>query len=97
MDKVKYRCKGCGWSKELPNTWGDIKPRFCPTPTCEMSVKKSKGRKSFKNNPEMLEMTFSTTKNLEQKPEETSHVRERKERRPSKPTESVPNDGSEET
>lgn len=58
MQKVKYRCKGCGWTKEVPGEWADVKPRFCPTPTCELSVKKSKGRKSFRNNPEMLETTF---------------------------------------
>jgi hypothetical protein len=58
MQKVKYRCKGCGWTKEMPGEWADVKPRFCPTPTCELSVKKSKGRKSFRNNPEMLETTF---------------------------------------
>lgn len=58
MEKVKYKCKGCGWSKELPAEWADVKPRFCPTPTCEMSVKKSKGRKSFRSHPDMLETTF---------------------------------------
>lgn len=58
MQKVKYKCKGCGWTKEVPGEWADVKPRFCPTPTCELSVKKSKGRKSFRNNPEMLETTF---------------------------------------
>lgn len=58
MQKVKYRCKGCGWTKEVPGEWADVKPRFCPTPTCELSVKKSKGRKSFRNNPDMLEITF---------------------------------------
>ena len=58
MQKVKYRCKGCGWTKEMPGEWADVKPRFCPTPTCELSVKKSKGRKSFRNNPDMLETTF---------------------------------------
>lgn len=58
MQKVKYRCKGCGWTKEVPGEWADVKPRFCPTPTCELSVKKSKGRKSFRNNPDMLETTF---------------------------------------
>lgn len=61
MQKVKYRCKGCGWTKEMPASWADVKPRFCPTPTCEMSVRKSKGRKSFRNNPEMLETTFHET------------------------------------
>lgn len=58
MQKVKYRCKGCGWTKEVPGEWADVKPRFCPTPTCELSVKKSKGRKSFRNNPDMLETSF---------------------------------------
>jgi len=58
MQKVKYRCKGCGWTKEVPGEWADVKPRFCSTPTCDMSVKKSKGRKSFRTNPEMLETTF---------------------------------------
>lgn len=58
MRKVKYRCKGCGWTKTLVAEWADVKPRFCFTPTCEMSVKKSKGRKSFRTNPEMLETTF---------------------------------------
>lgn len=56
MDKVKYRCVCCGWSKELPLEWSDIKPRFCPTPTCEMSVKKSKGRKSFRLTPDNLQI-----------------------------------------
>jgi hypothetical protein len=58
MQKVKYRCKGCGWTKQMPAEWADVKPRFCPTPTCELSVKKSKGRKSFRNNPDMLETTM---------------------------------------
>lgn len=58
MRKVKYRCKCCGWSKELPADWADVKPRFCPTPTCEMSVKKSKGKKSFRSQPDKLEITF---------------------------------------
>ena len=58
MRKVKYRCKSCGWTKHLPAEWADQKPRFCPTPTCEMSVKKSKGRKSFRTNEDMLEITF---------------------------------------
>lgn len=57
MKKVKFKCKGCGWTKELPETWGDVVPRWCPTPTCEMSVKKSKGRKSFRTNPEMMEVS----------------------------------------
>lgn len=79
MDKVKYRCKGCGWSKELPLEWGDIKPRYCPTPTCEMSIKKSKGVKSFRNLPDKLEVTYTTTK--EQKGEE-SEEEQRIQRRP---------------
>ena len=58
MRKVKYRCKSCGWHKTLPAEWADVKPRFCPTPTCEMSVKKSKGKQSFRNNPDKLETTF---------------------------------------
>lgn len=58
MRKVKYRCKGCGWTKELVADWADVKPRFCPTPTCDMSVKKSKGRKSFRSDPDMLETSF---------------------------------------
>ena len=45
----------------MPAEWADVKPRFCPTPTCELSVKRSKGRKSFRNNPEMLETTFHET------------------------------------
>jgi hypothetical protein len=57
MDKVKYRCTCCGWSKELPLEWSDVKPRFCPTPTCEMSVKKSKGKKSFRLMPDKLQIT----------------------------------------
>lgn len=58
MRKVKYRCKCCGWTKTLPADWADVKPRFCPTSTCEMSVKKSKGKKSFRNDPDKLETTF---------------------------------------
>lgn len=58
MRKVKYRCKCCGWTKTLPADWADVKPRFCPTPTCEMSVKKNKGRKSFRSEPDKLEETF---------------------------------------
>jgi len=56
MGKVKYRCVCCGWTKELPIEWQDVKPRFCPTPTCEMSVKKSRGKKSFRLTPEKLEI-----------------------------------------
>ena len=58
MRKVKYRCTGCGWTKTLVADWADVKPRFCPTPTCEMSVKKSKGRKSFRTDPDKLETSF---------------------------------------
>lgn len=67
MEKVKYRCKGCGWNKELPKEWADVKPRFCPTPTCEMSVKKSKGRKSFRSHPDMLDTTFVKSELAEKK------------------------------
>jgi len=61
MQKVKYKCKGCSWTKEMPGDWADVKPRFCPTPSCEMSLKKSKGRKSFRSHPEMLDVTFKNT------------------------------------
>lgn len=67
MEKVKYKCLGCGWSKEIPKDWGDVKPKYCPTPTCEMSVKKSKGRKSYRNNPDMLQVTYSTSPAPEKK------------------------------
>lgn len=67
MEKVKYRCMGCGWTKELPKDWGDVRPRYCPTPTCEMSVKRSKGRKSFRTNPDMLQVTFVTPPVAEKK------------------------------
>jgi len=58
MKKIKYRCKCCGWNKELPAEWADQKPRFCMASICEYSVKKSKGKKSFRTNPEMLEITY---------------------------------------
>jgi hypothetical protein len=76
MQKVKYKCKGCGWAKELPVDWGDVKPRFCPTPTCEMSIKKSKGRKSFRNNPDMLVITYSEIPVKTAKVEESASGRE---------------------
>lgn len=58
MKKIRYRCKCCGWTKELPEEWGDIKPKCCMSSLCEYSVKKSRGRKSFRTNPEMLEISI---------------------------------------
>ena len=83
MDKVKYRCKGCGWSKVLPSDWADISPRFCPTPTCEMSVKKGKGKKSFKLTPDMLEITTisAPTPASESKPAERVETRYERQKR----------------
>lgn len=56
-DKVTYKCKACKkWEKTIPAAWADQKPRFCMNQKCELSVKKGKGRKSFRRSPEMLEI-----------------------------------------
>jgi hypothetical protein len=59
MSKVKYKCLCCGWTKELPAEWADVRPRFCPNSKCEMSAAKTKGKKSFRSHPDKLEVTFS--------------------------------------
>jgi len=58
MNKVIFTCKNCGWDGQLVSNWADIKPVFCPNKKCQFSKEKSKGRKSFRSNPEMLEITF---------------------------------------
>ncbi len=63
MDKVTYKCKCCdSWEKAIPAAWGDVSPRFCGNNSCELSVKKSKGKKSFKSHPEMLEKCLPVVK-----------------------------------
>ncbi len=63
MDKVTYKCKCCNnWSKAIPAAWGDVSPRFCGNNSCELSLKKGKGKKSFKSNPEMLEKVLPAPK-----------------------------------
>lgn len=54
MDKITYTCKCCGWMTEVPGEWTDMSPRFCGNSSCELSLKKSKGKKSFKSNPDQL-------------------------------------------
>ncbi len=55
MDKLVYKCGCCNeWEKALPSSWSDISPRFCGNNSCDLSLKKSKGKKSFKSNPEFL-------------------------------------------
>jgi len=56
MDKITYKCKNCGWSKDIIAVWGDTKPIFCPNKKCEMSKEKSRGKKSFRKHPEALEV-----------------------------------------
>lgn len=56
MDKIKYSCKNCGWEKELPLSWKAMVPKHCCNPKCEYSSVKSKGKKGFMLNPEMLEI-----------------------------------------
>ena len=55
MEKVKYTCAAClNWSKAIPATWGDIRPKFCGNNTCSLSLKKGKGKNSFRKSPESL-------------------------------------------
>ena len=62
MDKVTYKCKKCGWTKDITVLWADIKPVFCPNKNCELSKEKSKGKKSFRKYPELLEITYPKKK-----------------------------------
>ena len=90
MEKVKYRCLSCGWTKEIPKEWGDVAPGSCPMKTCEMSLKRSKGRKSFRTNPEMLETTVTGTppeaaqKTVESEPKEQTSGNQRRPQQPSR-------------
>lgn len=34
MEKVRYKCKNCGWEKSLPKDWKDLKPSKCPNKKC---------------------------------------------------------------
>ena len=62
MDLMTYKCKCCGWSKSIPASWGDDSPRFCQNSKCEMSLKKGRGKKSFRSNPDMLEKILPVKK-----------------------------------
>lgn len=37
MDKIKYTCKNCGWSCEIRQEWGDLKPKRCMNKKCNTS------------------------------------------------------------
>jgi hypothetical protein len=53
---MTYKCKCCDvWEKAIPADWSDVAPRFCGNKRCELSLIKSKGKKGFRNSPEMLE------------------------------------------
>lgn len=62
METMTYKCKCCGWEKSIPAAWADVSPRFCPTNSCDLSAKKSKGKKSFRSHPEMLERIIPAKK-----------------------------------
>lgn len=59
---MTYKCKSCGWEKSIPALWSDVKPRFCANAKCELSLKKGKGKKSFRSNPEQLEAIMPAPK-----------------------------------
>lgn len=83
MDHITYICKSCGWTKDIPATWSDISPRFCGNNSCELSIKKSKGKKSFKSEPDKLEKIVPAPKpKIELKTEKSpeNRVRNRKRR-----------------
>lgn len=46
-NRIKYTCKGCGWTNSITAAWTDTKPRKCPTKRCKTS---------FLKNPEKLLM-----------------------------------------
>jgi len=54
--RVIYRCKKCGWEGSVTAQWADIKPIFCPNEKCQLSKVKSKGKKSFRSEPESLKI-----------------------------------------
>lgn len=73
MEKITYTCKSCSWSKSIPLDWSMDKPQFCGNGKCDYSAKRaSKTKKSFRTNPEMLEVTKP------QKKEEVVHIPESK-------------------
>ena len=37
LPKIKYTCKNCGWSRQIPAQWADLKPRRCGNPKCNTS------------------------------------------------------------
>lgn len=55
MEKLTYKCNSCGWEKAIPAQWGDVSPRFCGNSSCDYSLKKGKGKKSFKSHPDQLQ------------------------------------------
>jgi len=57
MDKIVYKCKNCGWTKQIIALWEDSRPVFCPNKKCELSKEKSKGKKSFRKHPDLLQVT----------------------------------------
>lgn len=68
-DKVTYKCMCCNdWEKSISAAWADVSPRFCGNNSCEMSIKKGKGKKSFKSNPEMLQKVMPAPKQKEEQP-----------------------------
>lgn len=80
MEKVTYRCKGCGWEKSITILWADISPTRCPNHKCVYSGKNKKNRTSFIKEPNMLEIILpkkeekvvEKQQNVEEKVENTT-------------------------
>ena len=61
MQRMTYKCKCCNaWEKSIPVEWADVSPRFCGNEKCDLSMKKSKGKKSFRSQPDMLDKVMPT-------------------------------------
>lgn len=82
MDKVTYKCNCCGWEKSIAAAWADVSPRWCGDGSCEFSLKKSKGKKSYKSHPDMLQKIMPVAKPKEEsRPVKTSQSKVRKKRK----------------
>jgi invasion protein IalB len=64
-EKWVLLCKKCGWRKEVPMLWADLKPRYCNNKKC---------RCSFATEPEMLAAFKLEQKVVEQQEEVTETV-----------------------
>lgn len=78
MKKATFKCKLCGWEKQLPETWANVTPRFCGNHKCEMSARGGKGKKSFRITPELLEITLDSEKKAAEASKADSHTDEPK-------------------